>query len=60
MRAIVKLLVGETRVLPLGIAAAVGAVAIVRVAAGPGWAIGVALAASLAVVLAVSVRRRPG
>lgn len=57
-----KLLLGETRILPAGVALAVTAAAVVRVLAGPGgwWrpAGGAILLAGLVVALAASLPRR--
>jgi hypothetical protein len=62
LRSIRKLVLGETWILPGGIAVAVGAAALLRGLAGPGgwWgaAGGFVLAAMLAVALAVALRRR--
>jgi len=62
MSALRKLILGETWILPLGIAAAVGVCAVVRVLAGPhGWwrhGGGYVLAALLVVVFAAAVLRR--
>jgi hypothetical protein len=62
LRSIRKLVLGETWILPGGIALAVGAAALLRVASGPGgwWesAGGFVLAGLLAVALAVAVLRR--
>lgn len=63
LRAMRKLVLGETWVLPGGVAAAVAAAAVVRAVAGSGgwWrdAGGVLLAAGLVTALAVAVLRRP-
>lgn len=62
LRAVRKLVLGETWTLPLGIAVAVGVAALLRVAAGPhGWwreAGGAVLLALLIAVLIASVRPR--
>jgi hypothetical protein len=61
MKALRKLILGETWILPLGIAVAVGIAALVRALAGAhGWWRddgGFVLAALLVVVLALAVRR---
>jgi hypothetical protein len=62
VRALRKLILGETWALPLGIACAVGASAVVRALAGPhGWwrhGGGYVLAGLLAIAFAVAVLRR--
>ena len=63
LRALRKLVLGETWALPAGVALAVAAAALVRVANGPGgwWhrGGGALLAAGLVAALAVSLLRRP-
>ncbi len=64
LRAVRKLVLGETVALPLGIAVAVLIAAGLRILAGPdGWwrdAGGLVLAAGLVIALVVSVRRGAG
>ena len=63
VRSLRKLILGETWTLPIGIAVAVGAAAIVREIAGSnGWwrhGGGFVLGAGLVVALVVAVARRP-
>jgi hypothetical protein len=61
LRALRRLVLGETWVLPLAIAVAVGAAAILRAVADPGWwheAGGPVLAALTIAALAASLRAR--
>jgi hypothetical protein len=63
LRALRKLILGETLTLPAGVVAAVGVAAIVRALAGAdGWwrhGGGALLAAALVVALVVALARRP-
>jgi uncharacterized membrane protein len=59
MRTVRKLLLGETWILPLGVALAVGAAAVLEQIAGEWWrdAGGLVLLAAVVVVLIAAVRR---